>query len=125
MRILVLIALLLMLNGCSEAAPSPSPSADKYTQTWAADYESTSCAQFLDEMTPRERWTAAANLLSAVRNSGGITPALPADDMVDAFESAMENACKNDLAAVTHPTFINKVAVGVYLLQSETFGVAG
>ena len=123
MRRIALVALLALLTGCGSS--STSSSADKYTQTWTTGYDVTTCAQMLNEMTTNERRVAAADLLAAARSANGVAPALPSDAMVDRFKASLEKACASDLKVMTHPTVVTQVAVGVYLLNADTFGAAG
>lgn len=122
MRRIAIGAIALLLAGCGNAVPTTAD--DKYSQSWSTDYASTTCVQMLDEMTEHERWVTAADLLSSARAANGVQPAMPTDTLVDAFAASLAKACRNDLKVVTHPTYVSRVAVGVYLLESETFGVS-
>lgn len=122
MRRIAVLTFAVLLAGCGKAASTGTD--DKYTQTWVTDYASTTCTQMLDEMNVHEQWVTAADLLSSARAVNGIQPAMPGDALVDAFAASLATACRNDLAVVTHPTYVSRVAVGVYLLEREKFGVS-
>lgn len=70
------------VSGCASGS-------DKYKQTWAKSYGSTSCEEWSDSMSSQQRFAAAADMLVALRSDSG----MPSDDMVHDFESGMDRAC--------------------------------
>lgn len=77
------------------AAPSAAGDDDKYTQTWPTPYEKTTCAQFLGQMTSKQRWVMAADMLTNARNVKRKT-GLPSDDLITEFEGGLRNVCVID-----------------------------
>jgi len=74
-------------------APVIDVDPEKYRQTWPNQYEDTSCATYGNGMTAKERWVAAADMLTAARSDSGSNEALPEDSMVDEFESGIDEVC--------------------------------
>lgn len=83
---------------------------DKYTQTWPTPYDQTTCTQFLNQMTAKQRWVMAADMLTNARNLNQDV-GLPPDSMVTEFEKGLENACV--IASMT----MTDAAVGLYMTE--------
>jgi len=100
------------IASASSAAPDPMDEAlpeGKYTQTWKARYDVTSCHAYQQVMTPHERWVAAADMLSAARTGSGIDEVLPPDPLVDGFAEGIDMVC------TANPKFsIALAAAGLY-----------
>ncbi len=99
-------------SNTSSATPDPLDKAlaeGKYTQTWKAHYDVTSCHAYQQVMTPHERWVAAADMLSAARTGSGINEVLPPDPLVDGFAEGIDMVC------TANPKFtIALAAAGLY-----------
>ncbi|KLI07497.1 hypothetical protein ACT17_23380 [Mycolicibacterium conceptionense] len=90
---------------------APSAAADdKYTQTWPTPYDQTTCKQFLGQMTAKQRWAMAADMLTGARNMKSKT-GLPSDSMVTEFEGGLETACVIDTMTMTD------VGAGLYMTE--------
>jgi hypothetical protein len=63
----------LMLGGCgpSSSGSSAPPASGKYEQTWTMSYGETTCGHFLTEMTDKQRWVMAADMLVGARKRDG------------------------------------------------------
>jgi hypothetical protein len=88
------LALAASIGGLAAVA-SPISSADdndKYAQTWGTPYGKTTCGQFLSEMTGKQQWVMAADMLTNARNLHQKT-GLPSDAMITEFEGGLETAC--------------------------------
>lgn len=102
-------AALLALTGCGGGANSQT---DKYTQTWSTSYGETDCSAFLGEMTSKQRWAAAADMLTSARNKMHGGTGLPADSDITRFESDMSTACTGQ-----SQTLITETAVLLYQMD--------
>ena len=105
--------LLLSLSAC--AASNDGADISKYDQTWTTSYSSTTCGQWLGEMTEQQRWAAAADMLLGARSKDGDAD-LPPDDLVTAFGSGIANVCE-----VESSVSITDVAVELYLAERSRF----
>lgn len=83
---------------------------DKYTQTWPTPYGQTTCKQFLGQMTAKQRWVLAADMLTNARNMKAKI-GLPSDSMITEFEGGLETACVIDTMTMTD------VGVGLYMTE--------
>lgn len=104
---------LLYTTACSAGTGSGAADDSKYTQTWAKPYSSTTCADYLNEMTSKQQWVAAADMLTSVRKVDGGTR-LPADGLVARFRSDVATGCQSESTAA-----IGDVAVVIYKLADS------
>jgi hypothetical protein len=86
---------------------------DPYHQTWTKSYATTTCKDWNQAMTPEQRFAAAADMLTAVRNGSG----LPfADDfMFMAFGDAISEGCLPPLDILD----VAEVAAALYTMSDE------
>lgn len=101
----------LSLVGCST---SSSPSADnKYTQTWTTPYSQTTCSDYLNAMTGKQRWVMAADMLTSLRKvDGGIK--LPPDSQVTRFQADVATGCEGEATVV-----VGDAAAVIYKLDAS------
>ena len=88
-----MVAGFLILAGCG--GPSQTVAASKYDQTWPADYNVTTCADWSGKMTEHQRFVAAGDQVFGARKSWDVQ-ALPSDALISKFESAMTVACASE-----------------------------
>lgn len=123
--IAVLFAPILLIGGCmtmlfipwGSITPQSSgtdSSASKYSQTWTKDYGATTCGEWLGEMTDKQQWVAAADMLAAVRDKDGGSR-LPADALVTRFQRNISIGCEGSSEVA-----ITEAAVLIYL-SDNTF----
>ncbi len=91
-------------------APQAAADDDKYTQTWPTPYGQTTCAQFLNDMTAKQRWVMAADMLTNARNLRA-NAGLPSDSMITEFEGGLANVCVIDSMTMTD------AGVGLYMTE--------
>lgn len=103
----------LILTSCSPSHTAVAP--DKYTQTWATSYASTTCTDWTTRMTAPQRWAAAADMLTGARNKGDGGTGLPSDALVTTFMGGIGTAC------VVETMTITDVAVGLYMTERARF----
>ena len=104
----------LLLSGCG-ASPRTTATEDRYTQTWAKSYDTTTCSDWTDSMTAAQQWAAAADMLTGARNKGDKGTGLPTDSLVTTFQEGITTACVVPTAKLTD------IAVGLYLTERATF----
>ncbi|GAB3447195.1 hypothetical protein GCM10027517_30640 [Phycicoccus ginsengisoli] len=56
-------------GGCGSGGAASS-SSDKYEQTWTTSYAKTTCADYTQTMTVKQRWVMAADMLVSSRGRG-------------------------------------------------------
>ncbi|MET8658164.1 hypothetical protein [Streptomyces griseus] len=101
MRTRLTVAAVTTLLGLTGCGTSPEPvQPEKYTQTWATPYSSTTCGDYLTAMTQRQRWVLAADMLTGARKADGANT-LPADADVDRFQQGMATACEAEATTKT------------------------
>lgn len=84
----------LVLTGCGGSSSSSTPTVnDKYTQTWTTTYDKTTCKQWNTQMTTKQQWVAAADMLTGAWKSEGVED-LPSDAMVTEFQKGLTNVCE-------------------------------
>ncbi|MFE9432864.1 HdeA/HdeB family chaperone [Streptomyces sp. NPDC006640] len=97
------------LSACSGSSPADT----KYQQTWTTPYSQTHCSDYLTQMTDRQRWVMAADMLTGARKvDGGST--VPADAVVTRFKGQLATACQGETS-----TLANEVAVVLYQMDSS------
>lgn len=103
---------------CSSSSTDSSSSDDsgKYTQTWPTAYADTTCGDWNTQMTDRQQWVAAADMLTGARNKGDGGEGVPTDELVGQFQGGITNACSVD---DSEP--ITEIAAGVYLTDRDQF----
>lgn len=89
----VLLASMAACGGSDGSSSSGSAGDEKYTQTWAKSYGETMCAEWLNEMTPGQRFAASADMLAGARNKGDGGTGLPDDELIDEFTGDVDTAC--------------------------------
>jgi len=65
----------------------------KYNQTWQTDYASTTCDDWLSQMTSSQRFAASADILTSARNKIDGGRGLPSDSLIDEFTDGLDNVC--------------------------------
>ena len=68
-------------------------------------------------MTERQRWVAAADMLTSARNKRDGGSGLPPDALVTLFESDITEGCSADVKGLT----VAETAVGVYLIGRDPY----
>lgn len=105
-------------SGVSSSAPAPSRSTssgnDKFTQTWPKSYGSTTCNDWLNTMTEKQKFVAAADLLTQARSNDGGS-GLPPDSMTATFASGITTVCV--VPTMTMPD----AAAGLYVTERKRF----
>lgn len=109
---LVAVAAVVALTGCSTGPTTVAP--DKYKQTWATPYDSTTCTDYTTQLTASQRWAAAADMLTGARSRDGAKE-MPSDELVTTFMGGIDTAC------VVETMTITDVAVGLYLTERARF----
>lgn len=124
-RVGALVAALMLVVaavvGCAasgEDAAAPAVTTGKYDQTWAKTYAATTCSEWKSEMTDREQWVAAADMLTGARNKGDSGTGLPSDALVDDFQADITESCS---PAAAKAMKIAEVAASVYLIGRDTY----
>jgi hypothetical protein len=87
----------------------------KYEQTWSKSYSSTTCSEWNGEMTRRQQWVAAADMLTSARNKGDGGQGLPHDYLVDAFVAGIDTVC------VVPEMSLAEAGAGLYLTERDRF----
>lgn len=103
------VVVLTVMSMCG--SDSGSSRASKYTQTWPKAYDRTTCDEWSGEMSGRQKWAAAADMLTAARNKGDGGTGLPGDSLITEFQGAVTTAC------VVPTMSITEVGVGIYLTE--------
>lgn len=86
------LALMVLLGGCGSSGSSDSAD-EKYTQTWGKQYSATSCDEWLNQMSPGQRFAASADMLTGARNKGDGGTGVPEDDLIDEFAAGVDSTC--------------------------------
>lgn len=101
------------VSGCSSASrpASNTPSApDPYAQTWKVPYGATTCTQWLDDMTAPQRFTAAHDMVIALKAFN------QSDAFARSFESDVTTGCQ------PAPSMkMAEVAAGIATLATKDF----
>lgn len=102
----------LFLTGCGGAtatpatkSPTPTPSADKYAQTWTKIYSKTTCSDWLNTMTPAQQFAAAADILTSGRNKVDKGTGMPSDSLIKDFQAATTEYCTIPSMTLTDATY--------------------
>jgi hypothetical protein len=77
-----------------EPETPPGSQVGKYEQTWAKDYDATTCAEFVERMDGHERWVMAAEYLLEAHRAGDSAAPIPPDSQVDLMTGAIDAACE-------------------------------
>ncbi len=96
------------------ASSTPEPTEGKYTQTWTVLYTDTTCPQWNDDMTAKQQWVMAGDMLYAAREGDGDS-GLPADSLVDLFRASINDVCREDQIGIK----VAEVAASLYVLSSD------
>lgn len=108
----------LLLAGCAstdDGSGAGTSSTSKYDQTWDTSYAETTCTQWLEEMSPQQRFAAAADMLTGARNKGDGGDGLPSDDLINEFKAGVDNACVEPTAKLA------EIGAALYLTERSTF----
>lgn len=73
--------------------PGPTPTVDKYAQTWTKTYSKTTCSDWLNTMTPAQQFASAADILTSVRNQLDKGTGMPSDTLIKDFQAATTEYC--------------------------------
>jgi hypothetical protein len=95
-------------SGDNAGSDSSDPSS-KYEQTWTRPYGQTTCRQWLNRMSPGQRFAGAADMLTGARNKGDGGSGLPPDSLINQFKRDMDDACVNPSQKLT------EIGAAVYL----------
>ena len=102
-------------NSRGNSSSTGTSADDKYEQTWPKSYSSTTCQEWIAEMTADQRWAAAADMLSAARNKSDGGQGVPPDSLVDEFMGGVTTAC------VFPEMLLAEVGAGLYLTERARF----
>jgi len=102
----------IVIAAVTYAAPTAGAD-DKYTQTWPKPYSQTTCDDYQTQMTEKQAWVMAADMLTGARNMDEET-GLPSDALVSDFADQLLTACEPEIAA-TQP--MTDVATTLFLLD--------
>lgn len=108
----VVTGCVLSLTACGGSSSSDS---DKYEQTWSKNYSETSCSEFKTDMTEKQRWATAADMLSGAQSKDDPNADMPGDDLIDTFEAGLANACVIDSANMA------EMGATLYLTERSRF----
>lgn len=114
--------MLLVLALCVVCANRRSGSGtvdDRYRQTWGKAYSATTCTEWRDRMTSKQRFAAAADMLVGARKADGVAggDALPDDPVIDRFVAAVSDVCS------AAPTWsVAETGASVYATDRIRFG---
>lgn len=110
--VLIVIIAIAVGSGRENRQPDPvsAPDVSKYTQTWPKDYGDTTCAEWLSEMSPKQQFAGAADMLAGARSVDGGS-GLPPDSMINEFADGVTTVC------VVPDMALNEAAVGLYLTE--------
>lgn len=89
----------------------------KYEQTWAKDYDKTTCADFVREMDSHERRVMAADYLLASHQNADPAAPRPPDRQVDIMVDGMHEACKG--AGEEFGILASEVAGTLYAMSED------
>jgi len=95
----------------------PDGQVGKYEQTWATDYDFTTCADFEQRMNDHQRWVMAADYLLDAHRIGNPGVQRPPDSQVDRMLSGMDSACEGAGEEVGIMT--TDVAATLYTLSGD------
>jgi hypothetical protein len=93
--------------------------ASKYDQTWSKSYSETSCAEWTGSLTARQRFAAAADMLSAARNKGDGGTGLPPEELIDRFADDVTQGCSGEATAATQT--VAQTGALIYLTGRELY----
>jgi hypothetical protein len=89
-----------LLTACGGAATSPAtkspiavPTVDKYAQTWSKQYAQTTCTDWQNSMTPAQRFSAAADILTSGRNKVDNGTGMPSELLIKEFQTSITDYC--------------------------------
>lgn len=112
------VAVLLSCTGCGSVAESGT-SKSKYTQTWSKSYADTTCAEWNSAMTDRQRFAAAADMLTGARNKGDGGSGLPPDSLIVRFQTDVSQGCS--VPATADQLSVADAGAAVYLLGRDSY----
>jgi len=89
----------------------------KFDQTWKKSYGKTKCDEWLNDMTQRQNFIAAADMLVGSQEVDGGT-GLPSDSLIKRFRDDITSVCETDYG-YSQP--LTDMAVFVYLTDKPTY----
>jgi hypothetical protein len=95
---------------------SNDPAVAKYEQTWRKPYSATTCGEWHSDMSARQRFAAAADMLAGARNKGDGGTGLPPDSLIRSFEGDISEAC------VFMEMAIDEIGAGLYVTGRTQYG---
>jgi len=97
LAILITFVSCLAGSGSSNSGSSGNQgaAANKYTQTWTKSYSSTTCDEWLHDMTSSQKFAAAADMLASARNKIDGGSGIPSDSLISEFQGGISNVCQD------------------------------
>ena len=89
----------------------------KFDQTWKKSYAKTKCDEWLNDMTQRQNFVGAADMLVGARKVDG-GPTLPSDSLIKRFRDEITSVCQTDYG-YSQP--LSDMAIFVYLGEKATY----
>lgn len=89
----------------SATTPAPSPTVDKYAQTWTKSYSKTTCKEWLNAMTPAQQFAVSAEILTNGRNKVDEGTGMPSDSLIRDFQTATSDYCTIPSVTLTDATY--------------------
>jgi hypothetical protein len=103
----VLVLAAVLLAGCARGGG--------LEQTWPESYGTTTCREWVGEMTPHERWIASTEILMhAQRGDGATSP--PAEAQIETFRREITKTCRHEKAGR-----LADVGLGVYIIGRSRY----
>jgi hypothetical protein len=109
---------LVWCSACSSSSGSTDSFQDKYQQTWAKSYSSTTCTDWNSAMTTQQQFVAAADMLTGARNKDHST-GVPPNLLVRNFQADITQACS--VQGTADSLKLTEVGVSIYLLGDDTY----
>ncbi len=111
----LLLAAALIVGACGGDAPQST----KYLQTWTTAYSETTCADWHQSMTERERFVMASDVLFTLHKRTKPTASRPADLVAGRFETGINETCprageelKRKVVEVATPLYESSSSLG-------------
>ena len=101
----VLIGVVSTLGHDDKAETADMADTSKYDQTWSTPYSQTTCDDWLNSMSSREQFAAAADILTSARNKIDDGTGLPSDALVDEFAGGITTVCVEPTMTLTDATY--------------------
>lgn len=118
--VVLAVAATVSLAACSESSTTSEdsePMDGKYTQTWTKkSYSQTKCVDWNAEMTDKQQWVAAADMLNSARNKIDGGEGLPPDVLITSFQGDITESCEVDKV-----DSIATIAAVLYKIGRDTY----